>query len=106
MFELLKQQMTEVAKAKGEGKAHKGLAASANFMRQFRDSDSLELKKLSAAQFMEVWEHYDNDGKTDFKIAASILRGREAAVAKFVQFSFSIGLFAPSRSSERRLIDH
>ena len=35
-----------------------------NFMRQFRDSDSLELKKFSAAQFMEVWEHYDSDGKT------------------------------------------
>jgi len=33
-----------------------------NFMRQFRDSDSLELKKFSAAQFMEVWEHYDSDG--------------------------------------------
>jgi hypothetical protein len=25
---------------------------------------SRELKKLSAAQFMEVWEHYDSDGKT------------------------------------------
>lgn len=22
-----------------------------------------ELKKLTAAQFMEVWEHYDEDGK-------------------------------------------
>jgi len=33
-----------------------------NFMRQFRDEESRELKKLSAAQFMEVWEHYDSDG--------------------------------------------
>jgi len=33
-----------------------------NFMRQFRDEESRELKKLTAAQFMEVWEHYDEDG--------------------------------------------
>lgn len=32
-------------------------------MRQFRDPDSRELKKLSANQFMEVWSHYDKDGK-------------------------------------------
>ncbi|KPJ07657.1 Calbindin-32 [Papilio machaon] len=32
-----------------------------NFMRQFRDPDSRELKKLSANQFMEVWSHYDRD---------------------------------------------
>lgn len=34
-----------------------------NFMRQFRDPESRELKKLSANQFMEVWSHYDKDGK-------------------------------------------
>lgn len=33
-----------------------------NFMRQFRDPESRELKKLSANQFMEVWGHYDKDG--------------------------------------------
>merc|ERR1719402_1151062 len=33
-----------------------------NFMRQFRDNDSRELKKLSSNQFMEVWGHYDDDG--------------------------------------------
>ena len=56
--------MTEIAKnkAKGQGCGSTTLD-TANFMRQFRDSDSLELKKLSAAQFMEVWEHYDSDGK-------------------------------------------
>ena len=32
-------------------------------MRQFRDEQSRELKKLSAVQFMEVWDHYDNDGQ-------------------------------------------
>uniref|UniRef100_A0A336MAS7 CSON012379 protein n=1 Tax=Culicoides sonorensis TaxID=179676 RepID=A0A336MAS7_CULSO len=32
-----------------------------NFMRQFRDPESRELKKLSANQFMEVWSHYDKD---------------------------------------------
>ena len=34
-----------------------------NFMRQFRDADSRELKKLTANQFMEVWSHYDEDGQ-------------------------------------------
>uniref|UniRef100_A0A1I8QFA2 EF-hand domain-containing protein n=1 Tax=Stomoxys calcitrans TaxID=35570 RepID=A0A1I8QFA2_STOCA len=33
-----------------------------NFMRQYRDPESRELKKLSANQFMDVWAHYDNDG--------------------------------------------
>jgi len=32
-----------------------------NFMRQFRDPESRELKKLSANQFMDVWSHYDKD---------------------------------------------
>jgi len=31
-------------------------------MRQFRDADSRELKQLTAAQFMNIWEHYDDDG--------------------------------------------
>ena len=34
-----------------------------NFMRQYRDPESRELKKLSANQFMDVWAHYDKDGK-------------------------------------------
>lgn len=33
-----------------------------NFMRQYRDPESRELKKLSANQFMDVWSHYDKDG--------------------------------------------
>ncbi|OWR47456.1 putative Calbindin-32, partial [Danaus plexippus plexippus] len=37
------------------------LERASNFMRQFRDPDSRELKKLSANQFMEVWSHYDRD---------------------------------------------
>ncbi|PSN54177.1 Calbindin-32 [Blattella germanica] len=32
-------------------------------MRQYRDPQSRELKKLSANQFMEVWSHYDKDGE-------------------------------------------
>jgi len=36
---------------------------AANFMRQFRDPHSRELKKLTANQFMEVWSHYDKDGE-------------------------------------------
>lgn len=39
------------------------LERAANFMRQYRDPDSRELKKLSANQFMEVWSHYDKDGE-------------------------------------------
>jgi len=33
-----------------------------NFLRQFRDAESREIAQLSAAQFMQVWEHYDEDG--------------------------------------------
>lgn len=42
------------------------LDRASNFMRQFRDPDSRELKKLSANQFMEVWSHYDRDGEYYF----------------------------------------
>jgi hypothetical protein len=34
-----------------------------NFLRQFRDEESKEIKPLTAAQFMEIWSHYDTDGK-------------------------------------------
>ena len=34
-----------------------------NFLRQFRDELSNELKQLTAAQFMEIWSHYDIDGR-------------------------------------------
>lgn len=39
------------------------LDKATNFMRQYRDPHSRELKKLSANQFMEVWSHYDKDGE-------------------------------------------
>lgn len=38
------------------------LDRATNFMRQYRDPQSRELKKLSANQFMDVWSHYDKDG--------------------------------------------
>jgi calretinin len=38
------------------------LEKAQNFMRQYRDPESRELKKLSANQFMDVWSHYDKDG--------------------------------------------
>lgn len=44
------------------------LEKATNFMRQFRDPDSRELKKLSANQFMEVWSHYDKDGIGSLRI--------------------------------------
>jgi hypothetical protein len=37
-----------------------------NFLRQFRDEQSKEMKQLTAAQFMEIWSHYDIDGKNNF----------------------------------------
>ncbi|KAM7283850.1 hypothetical protein ISCGN_000955 [Ixodes scapularis] len=40
-----------------------GSKGSANFMRQFRDKKTRELKNLTASQFMDVWSHYDKDGK-------------------------------------------
>ncbi|XP_070387005.1 calbindin-32 isoform X2 [Dermacentor albipictus] len=39
-----------------------GSKSSANFMRQFRDKKTRELKNLTASQFMDVWSHYDKDG--------------------------------------------
>ena len=33
-----------------------------NFMRQFRDKNTRQLKNLTSIQFMEVWSHYDKDG--------------------------------------------
>jgi hypothetical protein len=42
------------------------LEKATNFMRQYRDPQSRELKKLSANQFMEVWSHYDKDGKYSY----------------------------------------
>lgn len=38
-----------------------------NFMRQYRDPESRELKKLSANQFMDVWSHYDKDGELSLR---------------------------------------
>ena len=42
------------------------VAKAQNFLRQYRDPDSRELKKLSANQFMDVWSHYDFDGEYFF----------------------------------------
>ena len=65
VVDILKSQMTEVAKAKKAGivsQTDGNPFAASNFLRQFRDKDSRELQQLSAAQFMKVWEHYDEDG--------------------------------------------
>lgn len=34
-----------------------------NYMRQFRDKNTRQLKNLTSTQFMEIWSHYDHDGK-------------------------------------------
>jgi hypothetical protein len=39
------------------------LENSTNFLNKFRDSESRQITRLSAHQFMQVWEHYDEDGK-------------------------------------------
>lgn len=57
----LKAQMAATAAAKKAGKTA-SLLETTNFMRQFRDSESRELKQLTAQQFMDVWDHYDEDG--------------------------------------------
>jgi len=62
----------QVIKKKGNLEMDSAAAAAAkrvqiekahNFMRQYRDPESRELKKLSANQFMDVWAHYDKDGE-------------------------------------------
>ncbi len=39
-----------------------GFAMLRNFLKQYVDGESMELKRLSANQFMEIWENYDKDG--------------------------------------------
>ena len=33
-----------------------------NFLKQFRDENSRQFRKFTAMQFMDVWNHYDQDG--------------------------------------------
>ncbi|XP_071053968.1 calbindin-32 isoform X2 [Onthophagus taurus] len=58
------QKTTIMTSAQADQQANKklNLEKATNFMRQYRDPHSRELKKLSANQFMEVWSHYDKDG--------------------------------------------
>lgn len=42
--------------------AHQRYRKKDNFLRQFRDEQSKEIKQLTATQFMEIWSHYDIDG--------------------------------------------
>lgn len=57
-----------------------------NFMRQYRDPESRELKKLSANQFMDVWSHYDRDGNLHIYIIFS---------HAFVHFDLHVPLTVP-----------
>ncbi|GFV15466.1 hypothetical protein TNCV_4834921 [Trichonephila clavipes] len=47
---------------------------SCNFMRQFRDKNTRELKNLTASQFMEVWSHYDRDDESRFSLECDTRR--------------------------------
>lgn len=50
-------------------------------MRQFRDKNTRQLKNLTSTQFMEVWSHYDHDGRFEYKFALFII-----ACANFINF--------------------
>jgi hypothetical protein len=52
-----------------------------NFLRQFRDEKSKEMKQLTAAQFMEIWSHYDLDG----------MNFEHRFFSKIINFCFLIG---------------
>lgn len=41
-----------------------GKGKTTNFLRQFRDLNTREFKQITAQQFMEVWNHYDEDGES------------------------------------------
>nr|KAG5689822.1 hypothetical protein BaRGS_029300 [Batillaria attramentaria] len=47
-----------MAKPSSAAEASKG----ENFLRQFRDLKTREFKRITAGQFMDVWNHYDTDG--------------------------------------------
>ena len=75
---------------------------SKNFLRQFRDKNSRQLKKFSATQFMEVWNHYDSDGKLLYLFIFVNLR--ECGFFR-CSFTFNIILctFATLRQNSTRL---
>ena len=54
--------------------------ASKNFLRQFRDKDSREFKQISASQFMDVWNHYDADGKLLFHFLVCLLKKNRRSI--------------------------
>ncbi|RZF32809.1 hypothetical protein LSTR_LSTR011455 [Laodelphax striatellus] len=54
--------LSMMATSPTEAQKKLNLDRATNFMRQYRDPQSRELKKLSANQFMDVWSHYDKDG--------------------------------------------
>ncbi len=56
-----------LSSASSDGSSKVNLEKCQNFMRQFRDPNSREVKKLTANQFMEVWNHYDKDGKNNIQ---------------------------------------
>ena len=52
-----------MAEKKSTGETSEG---SKNFLKQFRDIKTRDFKRITAGQFMDVWNHYDSDGKYDF----------------------------------------
>ncbi|XP_041377165.1 calbindin-32-like isoform X2 [Gigantopelta aegis] len=48
-----------MAEKKSTGETSEG---SKNFLKQFRDIKTRDFKRITASQFMDVWNHYDSDG--------------------------------------------
>ena len=71
--------------ATGSPSSRVNLERANNFMRQFRDAESRQLKKLTANQFMEVWSHYDADGES------SVRDGSNAKIKKHWKSSRWVG---------------
>ncbi|GIX87118.1 putative calbindin-32 [Caerostris extrusa] len=75
LFESLTKGVKKIKKRHGdkamEEQRKPRKSNSCNFMRQFRDKNTRELKNLTATQFMEVWSHYDRDGKCYYVITCS-----------------------------------
>lgn len=58
---------------------------STNFLRQFRDLKTREFKQITAAQFMDVWNHYDDDGRSFFFINFKINNFQAVLIIRYLK---------------------
>jgi hypothetical protein len=62
------------------------LATPSNFLRQFRDVSSRQFRKFTATQFLEVWNHYDSDGQSEYIVRLSASNHRSKTVYNVTRF--------------------